>query len=224
MQDTRDALEQRQIPIYFAAVALAAVAAWALPGTGVLERAINPALALMLYVTFLQVPVAELRRAFGQVRFLTALMVANFIMVPLLVWALLQFLPADPLLRLGALLVLLAPCIDYVVTFSHLGRADARLLLAATPALLIAQMLALPGYLGLFLGDDAARLVQAGPFLHAFVWLIAVPPAPAAATPVWGDRRPRGARAPAWLGPPPPAGHAPGAVVGVGPLVAPPGP
>ncbi len=41
MQDTRDALEQRQIPIYFAAVALAAVAAWALPGTGVLERAIN---------------------------------------------------------------------------------------------------------------------------------------------------------------------------------------
>ena len=106
MQDTRDALEQRQIPIYFAAVALAAVAAWALPGTGVLERAINPALALMLYVTFLQVPLAELRRAFGQVRFLAALMTANFIVVPLLVWALLQFLPADPLLRLGALLVL----------------------------------------------------------------------------------------------------------------------
>ena len=49
----------------------------ALPGTGVLERAINPALALMLYVTFLQVPVAELRRAFGQVRFLAALMTAG---------------------------------------------------------------------------------------------------------------------------------------------------
>ena len=193
MQDTRDALEQRQIPIYFAAVALAAVAAWALPGTGVLERAINPALALMLYVTFLQVPLAELRRAFGQVRFLAALMTANFIVVPLLVWALLQFLPADPLLRL-------APCIDYVVTFSHLGRADARLLLAATPALLIAQMLALPGYLGLFLGDDAARLVQAGPFLHAFVWLIAVPLALAAATQWWAARSRRGASASAWLG------------------------
>lgn len=200
MQDTRDALEQRQIPIYFAAVALAAVAAWALPGTGLLERAINPALALMLYVTFLQVPVAELRRAFGQVRFLAALMVANFIVVPVLVWALLQFLPADPLLRLGVLLVLLAPCIDYVVTFSHLGRADARLLLAATPALLIAQMLALPGYLGLFLGEDAARLVQAGPFVHAFIWLIALPLALAAATQLWAARSPRGASASAWLG------------------------
>jgi ACR3 family arsenite efflux pump ArsB len=178
MQDTRDALEQRQIPIYFAAVALAAAAAWALPGTALLERAINPALALMLYVTFLQVPVAELRRAFGQLRFLAALMAANFIVVPVLVWALLPFLPADPLLRLGALLVLLA----------------------ATPALLIAQMLALPGYLGLFLGDDAARLVQARPFVHAFVWLIAVPLALAAATQLWAARSPRGASASAWLG------------------------
>ncbi|KEH11176.1 hypothetical protein GY14_00615 [Delftia tsuruhatensis] len=87
-----------------------------------------------------------------------------------------------------------------MVTFSHLGRADARLLLAATPALLIAQMLALPGYLGLFLGDDAARLVQAGPFLHAFVWLIAVPLALAAATQWWAARSRRGASASAWLG------------------------
>src|SRR3546814_4914861 len=81
----------------------------------------------------------------------------------------------DPMLRLGVLLVLLTPCIDYVVTFAHLGRADSRLLLAATPILLIVQMIALPFYLGFLLGDDAASLVQAGPFVHAFVWLIAIP-------------------------------------------------
>ncbi len=200
MQDTRDALEQRQIPIYFAAVALGAAAAWALPGTARLERAINPALALMLYVTFLQVPMAELRRAFGQLRFLAALVAANFIAIPVLAWALVQCVPADPLLRLGVLLVLLAPCIDYVVTFSHLGRADARLLLAATPVLLIAQMLALPGCLGLFLGEEAAGLVQAGPFLHAFAWLIALPLALAAATQRWAAKAASGARAAAVLG------------------------
>src|SRR5690606_17376063 len=33
-----------------------------------------------------------------------------------------QFLPPEPLVRLGVLLVLLTPCIDYVVTFAHLGR------------------------------------------------------------------------------------------------------
>lgn len=200
MQNTRDALERHQIPIYFVTVILAAVVALTIPGTAVLEGAINPALAVMLYVTFLQVPVAELKRAFGQVRFLVALLVANFVVIPLLVWGLVQFLPADPMLRLGVLLVLLTPCIDYVVTFAHLGRADSRLLLASTPVLLIAQMILLPGYLGLVLGEDAARLVNAGPFIHAFFWLIAVPLALAAATQLWAARRESGARAAALLG------------------------
>ena len=200
MQKIRDALEHRQIAIYFCTVALAGVIALLVPGTTVLEDAVNPALALMLYVTFLQVPVAELRRAFGQVRFLVALLVSNFVVVPLLVAVLIQFLPSDPMIRLGVLLVLLTPCIDYVVTFAHLGRADARVLLASTPALLIAQMLLLPGYLSVFLGEDAARLVQAGPFVHAFVWLIAVPLVLAAATQIWAGRSALGAQASSALG------------------------
>ena len=76
--------------------------------------------------------------------------------------------------------MLLAPCIDYVVTFAHLGRADAARLLAATPILLILQMLALPFYLTLFLGQDASGLIVFAPFIDAFIWLIAVPLALAA--------------------------------------------
>ena len=171
----REALEENQVVIYFAAVMLAAVIAFSVPGTTVLEPAINPALALMLFVTFLQVPVSDLGRSFSRFRFLGVLLLANFVVVPCIVGVLVSFLPQDPMLRLGVLLVLLTPCIDYVVTFSHLGRANARLLLAATPILLIVQMIALPFYLGIVLGDDAASLVQAGPFVHAFVWLIAIP-------------------------------------------------
>jgi len=196
----REALEKQQIPLYFCAVAVAVLAALLVPGTTALEAVVNPALALMLFVTFLQVPMADLRRAFGQVRFLAALLVANFAVIPLLVAMLVQFLPADPMLRLGVLLVLLTPCIDYVVTFSHLGRADARLLLAATPALLIAQMLLLPGYLGVFLGEDAARLVHLGPFIHAFVWLIAVPLLLAALLQLGAARHPIAHRLAARLG------------------------
>jgi len=129
---------------------------------------------LILFVTFLQVPLAELGRAFGRLRFLGALLAVNFVAVPLLVAVLVQFVPNDPIIRLGVLLVLLCPCIDYVVTFAHLGRADAKLLLASTPALLIVQIL-LPIYLRLFLGSAASDLVQAGPFLHTFLWLIAIP-------------------------------------------------
>ncbi|TXG00789.1 arsenic resistance protein [Massilia arenae] len=200
MQHIRDKLENNQIGIYFATVALAALVALALPRTTALESAVNPALAFMLFVTFLQVPLAELGRAFTNTRFLGALLVTNFIVIPLLVAGLLPFVPDDPLIRLGVLLVLLAPCIDYVVTFSHLGRADARLLLAATPVLLVVQMLMLPLYLRILLGDGAAGLVQPGPFIDAFVWLITVPLVLAVALQLWAGRSQAGARASTILG------------------------
>ena len=60
MTSIRDTLEEHQIGIYFCAVVIAAVAALVIPGTSALEFGINPALALMLFVTFLQVPLAEL--------------------------------------------------------------------------------------------------------------------------------------------------------------------
>jgi ACR3 family arsenite efflux pump ArsB len=180
MSSLREALETHQVAIYFAAIAIGAAAALWEPRTVMLEPLINPALALMLFVTFLQVPLAELGRAFTQPSFLGSLLVTNFLVVPVLVAGLLPFLPSDPLIRLGVLLVLLTPCIDYVVTFAHLGRADARLLLASTPILLIVQMLLLPAYLTVFMGDDARGLVRMEPFLHAFAWLIAAPLALAA--------------------------------------------
>ncbi|MGE0805797.1 MAG: arsenic resistance protein [Burkholderiaceae bacterium] len=193
MQQLRDFLERHQIALYFGAVAAAAGIALARPATAALHELVNPALALMLYVTFLQVPLAELRRAARQMRFLAALLTANFVLIPVLVAGLIPLLPADPMIRLGALLVLLTPCIDYVVTFSHLGRADARLLLAATPVLLLAQMLLLPAYLALFLGEHAAQLIQAEPFIHAFLWLIAAPLTLAAVTQMWAARSRAGA-------------------------------
>lgn len=188
MHNTKETLERYQVGIYFGTVVLAVLAALLVPDTAALEYGINPALAAMLFVTFLQVPLADLRRGFAARRFLAALLTTNFLAVPLLVAVFFQFLPSDSVVRLGVLLVLLTPCIDYVVTFSHSGRADARLLLAATPALLLVQMLLLPVYLALFLGNDAAALVQPGPFIHAFVWLIAVPLTLAAVMQLWAAR------------------------------------
>jgi ACR3 family arsenite transporter len=190
----RHTLEHHQIAIYVAAVAAGAVLAWAWPGTAAWAPAIDPLLALMLFATFLQVPLAALRRALADRRFLAALLLANFVAVPLLVAALLPWLPPVPLLRLGVALVLLAPCIDYVVTFAQMGRADERALLAATPVLLALQMLLLPVFLPFMLGEAAAGLVRWQPFAHAFVVLIAVPLALAAACQAWAARTVAGAR------------------------------
>lgn len=200
MTKLRDAFEASQIAIYFGAIIAALGVALMVPGVEALEAAITPALAVMLFVTFLQVPLRDLGQALGRVRFLAALLITNFVAIPLLAALLVQVLPPDPLVRLGVLLVLLTPCIDYVVTFSHLGRANARLLLAATPLLLIVQLLLLPVYLRAFLGEDAARLVQPGPFLHAFLWLIVVPLLLAVAVQIWAGRSRAGAQTATGLG------------------------
>lgn len=198
--EVREFLEARQITIYFGAVLLGALAGAQISGVEALEPAINPALAFMLFVTFLQVPLAALGQALRDLRFLAALLGVNFIVVPLLVAGLIQFAPGDPLIRLGVLIVLLCPCIDYVVTFAHLGRADARLLLASTPALLIVQMLLLPLYLTAFLGDEAGGLIRPGPFIHAFLWLIVLPLALAILCQLWAGRAQAGERAVSALG------------------------
>jgi len=95
-------LERRQIGIYLAAVALATAVALAWPTATALSAAIDPALALMLFATFLQIPLSSLGRAFRPSRFLAALLAANFLVVPCLVLALQPLLPKDPLNKLFA--------------------------------------------------------------------------------------------------------------------------
>ncbi|MGI5498821.1 bile acid:sodium symporter [Lentzea sp. CA-135723] len=168
-------MERHQVAVYLGALAAGGLAGWFVPSAGpALEHAINPVLAVLLYVTFLQVPVAELGRSLRSGRFLAAALVVNFVVVPLVVAALFAFLPDDQAVRVGVLLVLLTPCVDYVIVFSGLAGGDSRRLLAATPLLLLAQMVLLPGYLWLFLGADLA-VVEPGPFVEAFVVLIVVP-------------------------------------------------
>lgn len=180
---TRGQLERGQILVYLAAIALGAALGWGVPAVApVLERLLWPVLAALLYVTFAQAPLLEVRGMIGHGRFLAALLAVNFLVVPPLVWLLARLLPPEPVVLLGAYLVLLAPCTDWFVSFTLLGRGDARLAVAATPVLLPAQMLLLPAWLWLFLGGDLAGVVRAGQFLEAFLGLIVLPLALVAAT------------------------------------------
>ncbi|HAO59029.1 MAG TPA: arsenic resistance protein, partial [Psychrobacter sp.] len=62
MDNLRTLLETRQISIYFVATILALLVGIMVPQIADFQWAINPALALMLFVTFLQVPVTELKK------------------------------------------------------------------------------------------------------------------------------------------------------------------
>lgn len=186
-------MEHHQVAVYLVAMALGALLGLAAPSFGPgLEHLINPVLGALLFVTFLQVPAVELLRALRDGRFLSAALVVNFVVVPLVVAALFTFLPADRAVRLGVLLVLLCPCVDYVIVFSGLAGGSARRLLAVTPVLLVAQMVLLPVFLYVFLGSGLADIVEAGPFLEAFAFLIVIPLALAWGLQAWVGRRESG--------------------------------
>lgn len=145
------------------------------PFAGALEVLLWPALGLLLYTTFTQVPLTHLPEAFRDGRFMAAVLVGNFVLVPLAVWGLLAFAPDDPAIRLGILLVLLVPCTDWFITFTHLGGGDARRAIAVTPVNLLVQLALLPLYLWLFMGNAFLELLTAGRVAAVFVTLILLP-------------------------------------------------
>ncbi|CDF97208.1 MULTISPECIES: arsenic resistance protein [unclassified Pseudomonas] len=179
----KEQLEQHQISIYFGAVIVAAVAGLVAPAASqVLSALVTPVIAVLMYAMFLQIPFLDLREGLGNRRFMLALLMANFIVIPLLVWALTRGLTHHPAILVGALLVLLTPCIDYVVVFTHIGKGDSKLTLAATPVLLLLQLMLLPLYLAFMLSGDSAVVISIGPFVEAFVVLIVLPMVLAIAT------------------------------------------
>lgn len=200
---SREQLEENQIWLYAASLAIGAGLGLWHPTFGAnLEFLISPVIALLLFGMFTQIPFLQLREALANRRFTMALLMVNFVIVPVLVWLLSRFLPDHPPLLIGVFLVLLTPCIDYVIVFTHLGRGNAQLVLSSTPLLLLAQMLLLPVYLWLFMGDQASQVMSAGPFLEAFFVLIVLPLSLALATEFWAKRHRSGGfvlDATAWL-------------------------
>lgn len=188
----RMSLERHQVWIYLMAI-LAGLALGSLqPATGPrLEALLWPVLALLLYTTFMQVPLLHVREAFGDRRFVFAILLGNFVLLPFLVWGMLQWLPADPALRLGVLLVLLVPCTDWFITFTQLGGGNTARAIAVTPLNLLAQLALLPLYLWLMLpAADFSAALQPGAMLPAAVMLIGLPLLAAALTERWIEARP----------------------------------
>jgi ACR3 family arsenite efflux pump ArsB len=188
--------DERQVSLYLVAIAAGAVLGLSAPGAApTLEHAINPVLALLLFATFLSVPLIEVGRALGDVRFLGTVLAGNFVVVPLLAFGLSRVVADDRALVLGVLLVLLAPCIDYVIVFTGLaGGARARLL-AAAPLLMLAQVLLLPFYLWVFAGREVLDVVDVGPFVEALLLLIVAPLSGAALVQALGRRSSAGSAA-----------------------------
>lgn len=182
-------LERRQVWIYLSAILGGLLVGSAWPGAGrFFEVLLWPTLILLLYATFVQVPLLHLREAFRDHRFVAAVLTGNFILVPAIAWMLVQSLPPDPVLRLGVLLVLLVPCTDWFITFSQLGGGNVPRAIAVTPINLLLQLLLLPFYLWLMFGTDLSAALTPADVWPALI-VVLVPLGVAAVSERWIEAR-----------------------------------
>lgn len=183
-----DSLERWQVGIYLVAIIAGLVIGSAAPAPRpMFEALLWPTLVLLLYVTFIPVPLLKLRDAFGDRRFVAATLVGNFLLVPVLVFALLLWLPPDPALRLG---VPLMPCTAWFITFTQLGRGDLSRAIAVTPPNLVLQLLLLPVYLWLFGAAGIGELETLAPATLPGLAFVLLPLVLAAVCERWIEARP----------------------------------
>jgi len=186
----RETLEKYQVFIYLAGILLGLLVGVKFPEQSqILEWALWPLLGMLLYTTFTQVPLAHLREAFSDSRFMLAAVIGNFVVLPLIAWGLMSIGPNLPAVKLGILLVLLVPCTDWFITFTHLGGGDTKRAIAFSPVSLLLQLILLPVYIWFFLGSEITTSVMQRELILAFFGLIVLPLVAAFVTEKWAEKR-----------------------------------
>lgn len=161
-----DFLVEHQVLFYVAAILFGLfVSPWDL------GKLVGPVLGLLMLSTFSALPLRRVRIA---PRLTAVILALNFLVVPCVVWVLVLPVRGDQVILIGITLVLLAPCIDYVVPFSGMAGAANHRLLAITPLLFVLQIillsLLLPRLIGAEFVDSAME-----PLLRSVVGMLAIP-------------------------------------------------
>lgn len=117
------------------------------------DKLITPFLMLMLGIVFLNVPLKDMKQAFTNIRFSGSSLCINFIWTPIFAWLLgMLFLKNHPDLWVGFLMLLVTPCTDWYLVFTHMAGGKVSLAATLLPWHLILQLLLLPVYLFIFAG------------------------------------------------------------------------
>ncbi|AST93890.1 arsenic resistance protein [Sutcliffiella cohnii] len=144
------------------------------------DKIIMPLLIIMLYVTFLQIPIKDIRNSFLNRKFTITSVAMNFVLTPLLAWVLAAiFLGDNYALWLGFIMLMVTPCTDWYIIFTGIAKGNISLSTSILPLNLLLQLLLLPLYLFIFSGTvgvvdfqlvmESIILVLIIPFVLAFL-------------------------------------------------------
>ena len=137
-------MERHQVALYLASMAVGFACAGLGGWSQVSEQLVPYALGALLWTNFALMPLTGMST--GQYKRLTRTVVLVAVIgTPVLVALLIPlFVPEDGPVALATVIVLLAPCVDYVVVFTCIAGGEYHGLLAATPYLLGAQIISIP--------------------------------------------------------------------------------
>lgn len=184
-----------QVLVWFAGAVLGGILGVGITGfAGLAEAALTPCLIALLFLTFLELPFDSGLRALRDRRFLALVAGMNFVVVPAVVAGLIAvFDIADPIVP-AVLIVLLCPCIDYVIAFTRAAGGAADQLLLLTPMLMIAQLLLLPVLLWAITGGRMSIDLPIRPLGEALLLFIVIPLIAAVLAGTLARRQPRAGR------------------------------
>jgi ACR3 family arsenite efflux pump ArsB len=114
-------------------------------------------LMFMLFFTFLNVQIKEIKKSFSDLCFSVSALVINFIFTPLFAFALSKvFLAGQADLQIGFIMLMVTPCTDWYLIFTGIANGNVPLGASILPLNLILQILLLPVYLLLFMGTEVS--------------------------------------------------------------------
>ncbi len=116
---------------------------------------IEPFLMLMLFLVFLSVDLRKVKDSFRNIRFLSSAVIINFIWTPILSFLLgLLFFNGSVDLRIGLIMLLVTPCTDWYLVFTSVSKGNVGLSSTLLPINLILQIVLMPVYLLVFMGQS----------------------------------------------------------------------
>lgn len=117
------------------------------------DAVIVPLLILMLFFTFVQIPLKDVKRSFSNRKFTITSIIMNFVLTPVLAWLLASVFLADhPALWIGFIMLMVTPCTDWYIVFTGIAKGNVALSVSILPLNLILQLLLLPVYFYIFAG------------------------------------------------------------------------
>ncbi|MDO8828142.1 arsenic resistance protein [Methylophaga sp.] len=147
--------------LLLAGISIGATTGYFSPSAGEwLGDRIDMTLLVLITLLFFGVRFEAIVRSFGHLRFISIAVFANFVLVPLIGYAIASVLMPDyPLIMVGLLIYFMSPCTDWFLGFTQLAKGNVALGTALIPINMLLQLLLYPLYLQLFTNN----IVQVDP-------------------------------------------------------------